>query len=43
MGYDFSDHLSFYLGYEYEHTKYKYLPRRDYESNECWLGVRFSF
>ena len=43
MGYSYSSHLSFYLGYEYEHTKYKYLPRRDYETNECWLGVRFSF
>lgn len=43
LDYDFSKRMSFYLGYEYEHTKYKYLSNRDYEANECWLGMRFSY
>ena len=43
LNYKISERFSTYLGYEYEHTKYKYLPSRDYEVNEIWLGVRFTF
>ena len=43
LDYKFSKHFSAYLGYEYEKNKYKYLPRRDYDVNECWLGVKFVY
>ena len=43
LDYSFSAHISAYLGYEYEKTKYKYESSRDYDSNECWLGVRFTY
>ena len=43
LDYKFSEHLSAYLGYEYEKNKYKYLSSRDYDVNECWLGVKFTY
>ncbi len=43
LDYRISKHFSTYLGYEYEHTKYKYRSNRDYEVNEIWLGVKFTY
>ena len=43
LNYNFSSRFSAYLGYEYETNKYKYTPRRDYDVNECWLGVKFTY
>lgn len=43
LDYKISERFSTYLGYEYEHTKYKYLPSRDYEVNEIWLGVKLTY
>lgn len=43
LNYKFSNHVTAYLGYEYEKTKYKYVSRRDYDVNECWIGVKLSY
>ncbi len=43
LDYKISERFSTYIGYEYEHTKYKYLSFRDYEVNEVWLGVKFTY
>ena len=43
LNYHFSERISAYLGYEYEKFKYKYLSNRDYDVNECWLGVKFTY
>ena len=43
LDYKFSERFSAYLGYEYEKNKYKYLSNRDYDVNECWLGVKFTY
>jgi hypothetical protein len=43
LNYKFSEHVSTYLGYEYEKNKYKYLSNRDYDVNEFWLGVKFTY
>ncbi len=43
LDYKISERISTYLGYEYEHTKYKYNHDKDYEANEIWLGVKVSY
>ena len=43
LNYNFSNHVTAYLGYEYENTKYKYVSRRNYDVNECWIGVKLSY
>ena len=43
LDYKISSRFSAYLGYEYEKNKYKYLSNRDYDVNECWLGVKFTY
>ena len=43
LDYKFSERFSAYLGYEYEKNKYKYLSSHDYDVNECWLGVKFTY
>ena len=43
LDYKFSSRFSAYLGYEYEKNKYKYTSRRDYDVNECWLGIKFTY
>lgn len=40
LDYQFSNHVSIYLGYEYEKTEYKHLSSRNYDVNECWMGVK---
>ena len=43
LNYRFSERISAYLGYEYEKNKYKYISTRDYDVNECWLGVKITY
>lgn len=43
LGYQFTNHVSVYLGYKYEKIKYKYVSSRDYDVNECWLGLKLSY
>ena len=43
LDYHFSNRVTAYLGYEYENNKYKYLSSRNYEVNECWLGVKVTY
>ena len=43
LNYQFSERIFAYLGYKYEKNKYKYLSNRDYDVNECWLGVKFTY
>ena len=43
LDYKFSEHFSAYLGYEYEKTKYKYVSNSDYDVNECWIGIKFTY
>ena len=43
LNYQFSERISAYLGYEHEKNKYKYYSSRDYDVNECWIGVKFTY
>ena len=43
LNYKISEHVSTYLGYEYESIKYKYRSSRNYEVNEIWLGVKLTY